>query len=268
MSRDGPRELALLSKASRALAEVRTIDEIKAIRDKAEAARHYAKSAAMGLEAQNFAAEVKLRAERKAGALLSALHLHGGDRGSEGADGRTTLADLGISHDQSKRWQKEASVPEKEFSDFLSSKNEAGQEITATGLIRLARQLAVNGLAGSDSGNGNHSSGTIQPSVDLHSTATANGPETPAEIIAELTNHRRLLATILEPVCHGNEGMLKEGERKGVNHLLVEIEVLLRRLECLTWEQSRSGEARQPASQRTRRVGRDVGEQDMHKSFP
>ena len=73
MSKDGPRELALLSKASRALAEVRTIDDIKAIRDKAEAARHYARSAALGLDVQNYAAEVKLRAERKAGALLSAL---------------------------------------------------------------------------------------------------------------------------------------------------------------------------------------------------
>ena len=41
--------------------------------DIAEAARTYARAAKLGLEAANHAAEVKLRAERKAGELLTTL---------------------------------------------------------------------------------------------------------------------------------------------------------------------------------------------------
>ena len=66
MSSTIPRHVVLLEDAGRALAEAKTIDEIKTIRDKAEAVRQYARSASLGLQIQNYAAEVKLRAERKA----------------------------------------------------------------------------------------------------------------------------------------------------------------------------------------------------------
>ena len=65
--------LAKLSAATRALAEARTLDQVKHIMDVAEAARTYARAAKLGLEAANHAAEVKLRAERKAGEMLSEL---------------------------------------------------------------------------------------------------------------------------------------------------------------------------------------------------
>jgi hypothetical protein len=76
------RELSLLNHAHQAIAQVQGLDEIKNIRDKAEAVRKYAQSVGMGLELQNYAAEVKLRAERKAGELLAQMQLHGGDRKS------------------------------------------------------------------------------------------------------------------------------------------------------------------------------------------
>ena len=75
-------DLTILEHASRSLAKAKTLDEIRSIRDKAEAARQYAKSAALGLQIQNFAAELKLRAERKAGGLLAEMSLRGGDRKS------------------------------------------------------------------------------------------------------------------------------------------------------------------------------------------
>lgn len=57
--------LAKLDIATRMLAEVRTVDEAKDIIDLAEAARVYARQVDLGLEAQNHAAEIKLRAQRK-----------------------------------------------------------------------------------------------------------------------------------------------------------------------------------------------------------
>src|SRR5258708_20250163 len=70
--------LARLETARRLLAEVRSVDDAKAIHDFAEAARVYARQARLGLEAQNDAAEIRLRAERKLGELLAALPKHDG----------------------------------------------------------------------------------------------------------------------------------------------------------------------------------------------
>ena len=140
MSAGQPTELALLGTASRALAEANTIDEIKDIRDKAEAVRSYARSAALGLQVQNHAAEVKLRAERKAGRMLHDLRLRGGDRTSDGHHDQLKLTDIGISQTQSKRWQKEASVPTDVFREYVASANEAGREITTKGLMSLAER--------------------------------------------------------------------------------------------------------------------------------
>ena len=58
--------LAKLDKATHMLAEAKTLDEIKNIMDVAEAARTYARAARLGLQAYNHAAEIKVRAERKA----------------------------------------------------------------------------------------------------------------------------------------------------------------------------------------------------------
>ena len=68
-----PDKLVVLTEVERRLAEIRTVDEAKHIRDMAEGARVYARSAQLGLEIQNHAAFVKLQAERKAGDLLAKM---------------------------------------------------------------------------------------------------------------------------------------------------------------------------------------------------
>lgn len=138
---ESPRELLLLTEAHRAIAEVHGLDGIKAIRDKAEAVRKYAQSAGMGLELQNYAAEVKLRAERKAGELLSQLQLHGGDRKSEQSEQRVKLDDLGITKDQSSRWQVTAAIPDRDFEKYVAETKSGRGEVTTAGLLRVAKDF-------------------------------------------------------------------------------------------------------------------------------
>ena len=65
--------LVKLEGAVRMLAEAGTLEEVKHVHDIAQAAAEYARAARLGLEAQNSAAEIKLRAERKAGEMLAGL---------------------------------------------------------------------------------------------------------------------------------------------------------------------------------------------------
>ena len=136
--------LTAIDKVRQCLEAAQTIGEIKTIRDKAEAVRVYAHNARLGLLALNRAAELKLRAERKAGSLLSELKLRGGDRKSNRHHERLKLADLSISQNQSRRWQLAASVPEKQFERFLRETEGDGKEISTAALLRLARSRAAD----------------------------------------------------------------------------------------------------------------------------
>lgn len=138
-----PRELALLSQAHQAIAQVQGLDEIKGIRDKAEAVRKYPQSVGMGLELQNYAAEVKLRAERKAGELLAQMQLHGGDRKSQKAEARPKLEDIGITKDQSSRWQLTAVISEREFEKYVAQTKSTNGEVTTAGLLRVAKKVVA-----------------------------------------------------------------------------------------------------------------------------
>ena len=157
-------ELVLLDQAGQALAEARSLDEIKTIRDKAEAVRKYAQSASLGLDVQNRAAEVKLRAERQAGKLLGQLMLRGGDRRSKGHRDRLKLDDLGLTPNQSKRWQLQARVPENLFREHVKQTCDDGKELTSAGLMRLAKRLngepTVIVTAMQTASNGTRSMGT------------------------------------------------------------------------------------------------------------
>ena len=55
-----------------------------------------------------------LAAERRLGAMLAGMDMHGGDRGNQHTGGKVTSCDLGshgITKMQSSRWQTEARVP-------------------------------------------------------------------------------------------------------------------------------------------------------------
>lgn len=142
--------LSRISEARKALTAAKSLDDVLQIRDQAEALRVYVKAASDSLEAANAAAEIKLRAERKAGEMLAAMEKNKGGRPAEKTTGTVpevlapSLSDLGIKEDQSKRWQREAKVPEDQFEAYVESCNESSQELTQAGLLKIANGSHVS----------------------------------------------------------------------------------------------------------------------------
>ena len=99
-------------------------------------------------ELRNQAAELKLQAQRKMGRLLAAHHLRGGDRKSSRAPQRLHLTDLGISNNQSARWQQEAAVPEAIFGQYCRDMEARGREPTSRGLVTRDRELVFSLISG------------------------------------------------------------------------------------------------------------------------
>ncbi len=135
MSREASYSLSRIGNAKAALSQAKNLSDVLEIRDKAEAIRVYIKAAGEGLEVQNQAAEIKLRAERKAGELLAGMEKHNGDPRLHDA---TRLEELGINKTQSSRWQREASVPDEAFEKHIAECHEKGFELTQSGLLKLA----------------------------------------------------------------------------------------------------------------------------------
>jgi hypothetical protein len=132
--------------ARRAIASAYRVDEVKAIRDKAEALRHYAKQA-NDLEMQNMAAEIRFRAERRAGELLADMGNKGERQAKEGGrpkklSSSTTLPRLGITRDQSSKWQRLAMlVDDATFEKALVQAREKNGELTTAALLREVKEI-------------------------------------------------------------------------------------------------------------------------------
>jgi len=160
--------LARLELACRLLAEARSLDEVKVVVDLAEAARVYARQARLGLEAQNDAAELRLRAERRAGELLATMEKHAGGRPtaqpppsqsppaksaavdenpspavrgfSQNQPQLPRLAELHITYRQSNQWQQLAALPEPIFETHIRTTRARRKELTTAATLKLARQ--------------------------------------------------------------------------------------------------------------------------------
>jgi N6-adenosine-specific RNA methylase IME4 len=129
-------QLVRYDEARRALEAAHTIDEVREIRDQAEALRAYARQAG-DVEMLNWVSEIKLRAERRAGEMLREMPKHNGDPRLHDA---TRLSDLGIDKFDSHRWQKVAAVPQPEFEGYIQETVAAGRELTSAGVRKLAKQ--------------------------------------------------------------------------------------------------------------------------------
>lgn len=145
-----PGTLAQLGNAQRALAAASTLEDVLSIRDQAEALRVCIKAADKGLETANAASEIKLNAERKAGKMLKAMEKQKNQHGKSAGTtmGPASLEDLGISKNQSSRWQAEAKVPDVKFNAYLEDCKENKKEVTQAGLLKIATGAHVAANSG------------------------------------------------------------------------------------------------------------------------
>jgi len=147
-------KLAVLTEVERRLGEIKTVDEAAHIRNVAEAARAYAKSAQLGLEIQNHAAFVKIQAERRAGELLARMPR--ADVSKNAAKTKTAaqsgppfsdvLKTAGIAATTAKRWQQMAQVPEAVVRKYVDTLDARGYEVTRAGVRRMWKELSGGSL--------------------------------------------------------------------------------------------------------------------------
>jgi len=125
-----------------AVAECHSVDEITLIRNKAEAYRYALKQAKESPEVIRKAEEIKLRAERRAGELLKETPKAKGGQPYQSTGNKvqpvetSTLEEIGITKNQSSKWQKIASIPEEKFENFLSVQ----KELSTSGIIKEIRK--------------------------------------------------------------------------------------------------------------------------------
>lgn len=139
--------LTKLDQATRMLSEAKSLDEITHIIDIAEAARTYARAAKLGLEAQNYAAEICLLAKRKAGEFLRQLERTPegrppklGTRAEFISEYSSTIQEAEITPREAGRWQQIARVSDEVFRDFVEQTKASGGELTQAGALRVARE--------------------------------------------------------------------------------------------------------------------------------
>lgn len=234
---DCSQQLLHLEHARRALSEANTVTEIKAVREKAESVRTHAQKASLGFDIQNFAAELKLQAERVGGQLLNQMKLRGGPRTGSNHAPQPSLKDLGIDKNQSARWQLEASVPEPVFRDFVRSSHAAGKEISASALIRIAKSLkerTYDDFVISElplefapiSLKSHLLSGDWQSLEPLHS-----GVAELSELVAEIRNHHYLLTNLVDAVCKQAALTPVSVDYRAIQRYLREIDCHLREID-------------------------------------
>lgn len=118
-------ELVKYETACRAVAEAKTIDEVKEIGNRAEAARAYARQA-KNREMEKDAIEIRVRAERRLGELITMLKVEnvivvGGPGRGRHESPSVTLKDIGISSNISAASQRLAALPLERFENEIGS---------------------------------------------------------------------------------------------------------------------------------------------------
>lgn len=153
-------QLVKYEAACKAVAEAKTVDEIKEIQNRAEAIRAYARQA-KNRQLELDAMEIRVRAERKGGALLvemqnsKVLRKQGVRDHTASGQRLLRLSDLGIDGDESGLYKRLAKIPDARFEHEVrewrgksetSSRVEMPLQVYRKPSIRATRQKAAHFL--------------------------------------------------------------------------------------------------------------------------
>jgi len=151
MPNEEPRSLAILAQGAQMLAEARSLDDFKVVRDLALTAQQYARKRGLGLEAQNTAGVIAAEAAIREGEVLKRMR-EGGERATggnppaESQNGILHLGELGISAKEASE-----SVALFEQADVVreaAAKSKAGNKpVTLGRLARIARDAKAKARA-------------------------------------------------------------------------------------------------------------------------
>ncbi len=143
--------IALISRAKRMLETVKSFDDILAVANLAARARDLANAAGASRETVNAATRIMLDARRLAGQTLTEMKAagqldagKGGNRKSRSQPGTVKLPDLGLTKNQSARYQQEASVPQERYEAWVAKTTEIDDGkpdafLSAAGLRSLSK---------------------------------------------------------------------------------------------------------------------------------
>ena len=141
------KDLAKLNKGRAELATITDLPTILEIRNKAKAIAEYAKAKGEGLAVSNTGKQIMLLAEARAGQRIQEMQdsgdlaIRGGDKKSQKSKSHesTLISELGISRDQSSRFQKGAAIIDEDpqwFQRQAEECTEAGRDFTQQSMIR------------------------------------------------------------------------------------------------------------------------------------
>lgn len=132
--------------ARTALAEAHRVDEVKDIRDKAEAMAAYARQA-KDQDLIQYATEIKVRAERKCGELLAKVERSDGGRPEKNSSKpetsyQATLRENDLHPAAADRYQQLAAMPEEHFETAVATAKATAGEVTTAFMLRAAKSNA------------------------------------------------------------------------------------------------------------------------------
>lgn len=139
-----------VERAAAILASCKDVDSVKDVRDRAAAVQVWLRHQRASIQAQNDAAEIALRAERRLGELLlQAPKARGAavpkksakERGAGAVPRPPTLEEQGIDKKLAARAQKLAAVPERTFDAHVAGVRARAEKLTTSGTIAAASHI-------------------------------------------------------------------------------------------------------------------------------
>lgn len=123
--------LEKLTKAKQWLAEAKTLDDLRQIHDIAIAAEAYSKAHKLGLEAENYAMEIRLLAARRIGELVPV-----GKHGGKGGGTKSEIQTSDIDPQRLTEFRKLADISIDEFKERIEALKEREEKITYNKMLK------------------------------------------------------------------------------------------------------------------------------------